>query len=221
MCIDNRWISKASATQRKGRAGRCQAGECYHLYPKSKHLEMESYSMPEILRTSLTKIVLDSKVYSNNMKAVDFLDNLICPPDKGAVTKAIVELKELEMLDNEENLTPLGRTASEFQMAPKLSKAMINSVIFKCVTPVVDIATMFSSESAIFSKDLIDKENARSIKSNYHNSSDHLALMFLLEEWIALIDEEDIYEAKKFCRDTGLISHKMHTLKSILIILLS
>lgn len=62
MCIDNHWVSQASVAQRKGRAGRCQAGESFHLFPRSKYEKFIDYSMPEILRTSLTRIVLDTKV---------------------------------------------------------------------------------------------------------------------------------------------------------------
>lgn len=213
-CMDNHWISQASAIQRRGRAGRCQAGECFHMYPKSKYEEFLKFSIPEILRTSLTKILLDSKVYSNNMSAIDFHKQLICPPANSAIEKALEELKELELLDENENLTPLGRVLSDFQLPPKLSKAMVNSVIFKCVAPVIDIATLYSFDSALFSNSLMDKEQVRSVMSKFSKSSDHLALMEMFETWSAYIKNNAFDEADNFCYSTGLVFPKLRTISS-------
>ena len=55
-------VSKASVKQRKGRAGRVQSGECFHLYTQDEFNDMDEFPIPEIHRVSLTKIVLDSKV---------------------------------------------------------------------------------------------------------------------------------------------------------------
>ncbi|KAF5280407.1 hypothetical protein FQR65_LT03216 [Abscondita terminalis] len=215
ICIDNHWISKASALQRKGRAGRIQPGECFHLYTKSKFNDFIDYSIPEILRTSLTKIVLDSKVYSNNMNAIEFLQQLICPPDEAAVNKAVDELKELEMLDHNENLTPLGRTASNFQLPPKLSKAMVNSIIFKCVTPIVDIITLYSTNSALFSKALVDKDAIKRNMETFSKNSDHLALMTLFEKWLHYVGTGQYLEADTFCDDFGIVQPKLRTLQKL------
>ncbi|KAJ8932610.1 hypothetical protein NQ318_022949 [Aromia moschata] len=180
-CLDNHWISKASANQRKGRAGRCQAGESFHLYPKSQYESFIEYSLPEIMRTSLTKIVLDSKVYSNNMNALEFSRQLPTCPEENAVIKAVDELVDLELLDDKENLTTLGKTVANFQLEPKLSKAMINSVIFKCVTPIVDIVTLFSAETELFVSGLMDKGEVKHVKGQFSKTSDHLAMMRLLK----------------------------------------
>ncbi|KAK5649108.1 hypothetical protein RI129_004000 [Pyrocoelia pectoralis] len=215
LCIDNHWISKASAKQRKGRAGRCQSGECYHLYPESHYQTFLDYSIPEILRTSLTKIVLDSKVYSNNMKAVEFLEQLICPPDKAAIESAIQELKELELLDENENLTPLGRTLSNFQLHPKLGKAMVNSVVFKCVSPIIDIVTLYSDDTALFSNDLVDKQRILQNLQKQSKTSDHLAMMQLFEKWLYYIESKDFATATRMCKELGLVQPKLLTLQKL------
>lgn len=214
MCIDNHWISQSSMLQRKGRAGRVQEGFSYHLYPKSKFEIFPKYSIPEILRTSLTKIVLDSKVYSNNMNAVEFLEQLPCPPEINVVQKAVKDLKDLELLDEDENLTPLGRTLSNFQLEPKLSKAMVNSVVFKCVTPIVDIVTLFSSEAELFSTGLIDKDGIRLTKQRNSKTSDHLSIMRIFEKWLESIDERNYNAAEEFCLENSLLEYKLRTMKS-------
>lgn len=148
------------------------------------------------------------------MNAVEFLEQLICPPDESSVMKAVAELKELEMLDDAENLTPLGRTVANFQLPPKLSKAMVNSVIFKCATPIVDIATLFSADSEIFSSGLVDKQHIKGVKKEYSDTSDHLAFMRLFEKWLELAGDDDYSVTRDFCFETGLVPHKMKTLES-------
>lgn len=214
MCIDNQQISQSSMLQRRGRAGRVSPGECYHIYPKECSEQMSKYSLPEILRVSLTKIVLDAKVYSHNMNAEEFFSHLPCPPKDTAVKNAVEELQDLEMLDENENLTLLGRVVSDFQLPPKLSKAMIHSVIYKCVIPIVDITTLFSFDSNMFSTTLTDKEAIKEAKSEYCADSDHIAQMILFEQWSNLMNNEEFNEAAMYSSKYNLVPQKLNTLQS-------
>ncbi|CAN1772466.1 DExH-box ATP-dependent RNA helicase DExH1 [Linum perenne] len=102
-CLLPNWISKASAHQRRGRAGRVQAGVCYRLYPKVIHDAMLQYQLPEILRTPLQELCLHVK--SLQLGAIgSFLENIIndfCRSDHIALVKAFEGYREAKRTRSE------------------------------------------------------------------------------------------------------------------------
>lgn len=56
-------MSRANVIQRRGRAGRCQSGFAYHLFPRSRLEKMVPFQVPEILRTPLENLVLQAKIH--------------------------------------------------------------------------------------------------------------------------------------------------------------
>ena len=60
------WVSKAAGQQRRGRAGRTQAGICYKMYTRKQEKDMPNFSVPEILRVSLDNICLSVKAAREN-----------------------------------------------------------------------------------------------------------------------------------------------------------
>lgn len=67
-CLDTVWISHSNVTQRKGRAGRCQPGQSYHLFPRKQLESMTPFPIPEILRTPLESLVVQAKIHSPDCK---------------------------------------------------------------------------------------------------------------------------------------------------------
>jgi ATP-dependent RNA helicase DHX36 len=59
--LQESWISQASAKQRRGRAGRCKAGVCFHLFTRKRHSSMRPFVISELLRTPLEEICLQCK----------------------------------------------------------------------------------------------------------------------------------------------------------------
>merc|ERR1711871_428949 len=118
-------ISKASAKQRRGRAGRTDPGKCFRLYTKQAYdNEMLDTAVPEIQRSNLGNTVLTLKAMGiNDLIAFDFMD---APPVQTLVT-AMENLYALGALDDEGLLTKLGRKMAEFPLEPPLSKMLIAS----------------------------------------------------------------------------------------------
>ncbi|KZF21350.1 P-loop containing nucleoside triphosphate hydrolase protein [Xylona heveae TC161] len=116
------WISKASASQRAGRAGRTGPGHCYRLYSSAVfERDFDEYAEPEILRMPIEGVVLQ-------LKSME-LSNVInfpfpTPPDRPSLAKAEKLLTYLGALDPEGKITPLGRELSIYPLSPRFAKML-------------------------------------------------------------------------------------------------
>ncbi|KAF8215940.1 P-loop containing nucleoside triphosphate hydrolase protein [Mycena galopus ATCC 62051] len=103
------YITRAAGRQRRGRAGRTQAGFCYKLYTRKQEANMGKYPVPEILRVPLESISLTVKVMREEEDVKLFLQRAIDPPKVAAMEAAWAVLEELGAVDLNGKLTPLGR----------------------------------------------------------------------------------------------------------------
>lgn len=135
-------ISRASAHQRAGRAGRTRPGKCFRLYTEGsfkKDLQEQTY--PEILRSNLGSVVLQlKKLGIDDLVHFDFMD----PPAPETLMRALELLNYLGALDDDGNLTQVGTVMSEFPLDPQLGKMMCVSPQFKCSNEILTITAMLS-----------------------------------------------------------------------------
>ncbi|XP_025661992.1 DExH-box ATP-dependent RNA helicase DExH1 isoform X4 [Arachis hypogaea] len=202
-CLLPSWISKASAHQRRGRAGRVQPGVCYRLYPKLIHDAMPQYQLAEILRTPLQELCLHIK--SLQLGAVaSFLEKALQPPDPLAVQNAIELLKTIGVLDDKEELTPLGRHLSTIPLDPNIGKMLLMGSIFQCLNPALTIAAALAYRNP-FVLPINRKEEADDAKRAFagDSCSDHIALLKAFEGWK---EAKRSGNEKQFCWDNFLSS---------------
>ncbi|GMY25404.1 DExH-box ATP-dependent RNA helicase DExH1 isoform X2 [Fagus crenata] len=202
-CLLPSWISKASAHQRRGRAGRVQPGVCYRLYPKMIHDAMLQYQLPEILRTPLQELCLHIK--SLQLGTIgSFLAKALQPPDALAVQNAIELLKTIGALDDMEELTPLGRHLCTLPLDPNIGKMLLMGSIFQCLNPALTIAAALAHRDP-FVLPLNRKEEADAAKRSFagDSCSDHIALLKAFEGWK---DAKRSGKDRAFCWDNFLSS---------------
>lgn len=168
-------ISKASSQQRAGRAGRTRPGKCFRLYTEDafkKELNEQSY--PEILRSNLANTVLElKKLGIDDLVHFDFMD----PPAPETMMRALEELNYLGCLDDDGDLTALGRMASDFPMDPMLAVMLINSPQFYCSNEVLSLAAMLSVPN-VFVRPNNARQLADEMKALFaHPDGDHLTML--------------------------------------------
>ena len=168
-------ISKASAQQRAGRAGRTRPGKCFRLYTeKAFQNEMQENTYPEILRSNLGSVVLQlKKLGIDDLVHFDFMD----PPAPETLMRALELLNYLAALDDEGDITDLGGMMAEFPLDPQLAKMCIASCDFNCSNEILSITAMLSVPQ-IFVRPSEAKKAADEAKMSFaHIDGDHLTML--------------------------------------------
>jgi pre-mRNA-splicing factor ATP-dependent RNA helicase DHX15/PRP43 len=168
-------ISKASAQQRAGRAGRTKPGKCFRLYTeKAFKKELIEQTYPEILRSNLANTVLElKKLGVEDLVHFDLMD----PPAPETMMRALEELNYLACLDDDGELTTLGGLASEFPLDPALAVMLISSPEFYCSNEILSITSLLSVPQ-IFMRPAANRKRADEMKAMFaHPDGDHLTLL--------------------------------------------
>ena len=189
-------ISKASAQQRAGRAGRTRPGKCFRLYTEGafkKELIEQTY--PEILRSNLANTVLElKKLGIDDLVHFDLMD----PPAPETLMRALEELNYLACLDDDGNLTVMGRLASEFPLDPALAVMLISSPEFYCSNEILSLTALLSVPQ-VFVRPNSARKRADEMKNLFaHPDGDHLTL---LNVYHAFKGEDAQSNARQWCHD--------------------
>lgn len=176
-------ISKASAMQRTGRAGRTSPGKCFRLYTAwAFQHELEDNSVPEIQRTNLGNVVLLLKSLGiNDLINFDFMD----PPPSETMFRALEQLYALGALNDKGELTTMGRKMAEFPVDPMLAKMIIQSEKFGVSDEVATVAAMVSVGASVFYRPKDKAVHADNAHKAFHmgNVGDHIALLNVYNAW--------------------------------------
>nr|CAD1838386.1 unnamed protein product [Ananas comosus var. bracteatus] len=197
---------------KRGRAGRVQPGECYHLYPRCVYEAFADYQLPELLRTPLQSLCLQIK--SLRLGSIsEFLSRALQSPESLSVQNAIEYLKIIGALDENEELTLLGRHLSMLPVEPKLGKMLIHGAIFNCLDPVLTVVAGLSVRDPFLTpfdkKDLADSAKAQFSCRDY---SDHLALIRAFDGWK---DAERDHSGYEYCWKNFLSAQTMKAIDSL------
>jgi ATP-dependent helicase HrpB len=123
-------ISRSSADQRSGRAGRTAPGRCFRLWSREEHDERLSHELPEIQRLELAEVVLTLKAAGViDLRQFRWLD----PPQERSLADAETLLTDLGALDRHGGITKLGRRMLSFPVHPRYSRMLLAAREYGCV----------------------------------------------------------------------------------------
>ncbi|KAF5134992.1 putative ATP-dependent RNA helicase DHX35 [Metarhizium anisopliae] len=190
--------SKASASQRAGRAGRTKPGKCFRLYTEQSYQSLPEANPPEIQRSNLAPIVLQLKALGiDNVVRFDYLS----PPPSELMSKALELLYSLGALDEYAKLTrPLGFRMAELAVEPMMAKTLLTAQSFNCLSEMLTIAAMTSLGTSVwFYHDGEQKAMESSRRKFAAEEGDHLTLLNAYTAFVTKGKKE-----ARFCHENHL-----------------
>ncbi len=139
-------ISRASADQRTGRAGRTAPGSCHRLWTEQEHVARPMQELPEILRHDLAEVVLTLK--AGGIDDVEHF-NWLEPPNPKSLEQTLTLLSDLGALDSEGKLTAIGKKMVQFPMHPRYARMLLAGEQYGCVRQACLIAALTQGRSIL------------------------------------------------------------------------
>lgn len=224
------WISKASAEQRAGRAGRTGPGHCYRLYSSAVYeRDFVEHGDPEIQRTPIESVVLQMKTMG--------LDNVVnfpfpTPPEKDSLVKAERLLKNLGALTSIGQVTQLGHSVSIYPLSPRYGKMLAIGSQHGCLPYIIALVSGLSQGDVFVPENQLDLKQkdreedvvytnedrledtvreqrrkdfnkARAVFSKHDPASDALKLLSAVCAY-SYASDEDVFCRETFLRPKGL-----------------
>ncbi|XP_021370409.1 ATP-dependent RNA helicase DEAH12, chloroplastic-like isoform X2 [Mizuhopecten yessoensis] len=174
-------VTKSSADQRKGRAGRLGPGICYRLYTENEYDKMKSNMVPEILRVNLGQAML--KLIELDIDPLEF--DFVLSPSKEIMKSAVMELEDLGAV-SARTITNLGKWISKLPFDPKFGVFIYDALAIGAGLEGIVIAASCSRGSIFFRTGATDeKEQADRKKIPFcHADGDLMTMLNVFREWI-------------------------------------
>ncbi len=139
-------ITKDSADQRAGRAGRLSAGVCYRIWTKANQERMIEHRIPEIMEADLAALVLDMAKWGiSNLYQLTWLS----PPPKAAVMQALDVLTNLNALDTNKRITEHGKEIHQLPCHPRIAHMLLKAKQDNAIALATDIAAILEERDPL------------------------------------------------------------------------
>ena len=173
--FDVGWISKASASQRAGRAGRTGPGHCYRLYSSAVYeRDFKEHAEPEILRMPVEGVVLQLK--SMDLQHVPNFP-FPTPPDRRDLMKAEKLLTYLGALSDNGKITALGRELSIYPLSPRYAKMLVIGHQHACMPYTIAMVSALAVSDLFISENQLDLSISQQDPESTYSTTDRFADM--------------------------------------------
>lgn len=194
-------ISQASANQRLGRAGRTAPGKCYRLYTeRAFNTELLQETVPEIQRSDLSSVILYLKAIGiKDILNFDFMN----PPQKDNIISSLKQLYILGALNDQGEITDLGRQMTQLPIDPNLAKMMIFSVVMKCTDEIATIVAMLSVGNVFYRPRKLRTQADEKKRQFDQAAGDHFRLLNVFQKY------EKNFGSSDWCKQNFLNEKKL------------
>ncbi|KAI8642814.1 P-loop containing nucleoside triphosphate hydrolase protein [Parasitella parasitica] len=200
------WISKASAKQRTGRAGRTGPGECFRFYSENEFSHFHDFAIPEIQRETLDPLLLQIKSMGlGNPRLFDYIE----APSVDFINSSMDFLFNLGAIDVEENLLGLGSVLSKLPVDCIVGKMLILGVVFNIVDPILTIAANMSVQSPFTRVTQNTNREYLKNKSEFDSKDgDPFTMLNLWQQWIEIKGSK--MSSRKWCKEHLVEEHRLY-----------
>ncbi len=203
-------VSRASADQRHGRCGRVGPGVCIRLYSEDDYLSRDRFTTPEIRRTNLASVILQSKALK--LGALDefpFLD----PPRPDAVRDGFRTLFELGAIDRRNELTDIGKQLTRFPVDPRIGRIILAGDQQQCLSDALIIAAALELQDP--RERPVDKQQAADEKHQafVDEDSDFISYLKLWDFFHDLKEKLSKNQLRKACQQNFLSWNRMRMVR--------
>lgn len=209
--LNVKWVTRSSAEQRKGRAGRTDYGKCFRLYTQDDFDRMREQSVPEILRIHLGQAMLKLMMLGIS-EPMDF--DFVEAPSRDAIESALSVLKDLDAY-NGNGITELGKQLAKISLEPRIGKVVLMGIDQGIALESAVMAAVSTVGGSIFfrggsegQKQLSDRKKTRFCDE----WGDIVTLVNVYKEWNTIPDNE----RNKWCVENSINAKSMRAARDSL-----
>ncbi|TIB62047.1 hypothetical protein E3P78_02532 [Wallemia ichthyophaga] len=192
-------ISKSSAMQRAGRAGRESAGTCYRLYTEKTFLSLPPTTPPEIERTNLNFAILQLKAVSEEtFRNFEWLDE----PSEEAMQQAHMNLFGLGAVNERGEITEVGKKLAGMPLDPGIARMLLAAQTRECVGTLLSLCALLAVDSPIYtatsaSQEQEEQQHTRDRFASRHG--DHISLLHIWDAYMDVVQSGSTGDVKEWC----------------------